>query len=102
FPLKDTDTLKWVQEVYETIQRKISYVDIEDALGALIPRAPGMNWNNKYGDCKDMAFLVHSILKSKGVTSYIAISRSLSLEDTFDFPSISLANHVICVAYINN
>ena len=102
FVFTGNDTVQFVSSIFNLIQEKISYVDFEDGLGAFIPRPAQKTWENKYGDCKDMSFLIHSILRANGIKSNLAISKTLSLSDKFDFPSISLANHCVCLAYFNN
>lgn len=90
------------EEAYEDsclsfIQEKLQYIDIENGLGAFCPRSPALIWEAKKGDCKDMSFFIHSLLSDAGITSYLALSASSSHHSDMDFPSVSSANHMICV-----
>lgn len=77
------------------VQDNIQYLDIENGLNALIPRQANQTIVNKYGDCKDMAMLLHQLLKTFGFESYMSISKTSAKKDTYDFPSIAMANHMI-------
>lgn len=80
---------------FRFVQNEISYIDIEDGINAYIPRPAQQTLVNKMGDCKDMSNLLHSLLKSFGFETYLGISRTSAKKDTFDFPSLHMANHMI-------
>jgi hypothetical protein len=87
---------------FQYVQKEIQYLDIENGLNALIPRPANQTISNKYGDCKDMALLLHQLLTTFGFESYLSISKTSSKQDSFDFPSISMANHMIVSLHLNN
>lgn len=89
-------------ELFYFVQDKIKYVDIENGINAIVPRDCNETLKNGYGDCKDMATLLTALLRSAGFESHLAISRTNSKEDTLDFPSISLGNHMISVLRLND
>ncbi|HBH05964.1 MAG TPA: hypothetical protein DDX92_05125 [Flavobacteriales bacterium] len=87
---------------FKLIQKEIRYLDIENGLGAFCPREAQSVLDNKYGDCKDMANLLNEILKVNGIDSYLALSSTISHLYDLDFPSLSSANHLICVVVKND
>jgi hypothetical protein len=93
-PLNDTDAL--IKSVFHFVQQKIKYIDIENGMNAFRPRDPNMVYKNRQGDCKDMSFLLYSILKHYGINAYIALSASIQHPFDMDFPSLASANHNIC------
>lgn len=80
---------------FQYVQNTIQYLDIENGLNAIIPREANQTLQNKYGDCKDMAMLLHQLLKHFGFESYLSISRTSDRQETYNFPSLALANHMI-------
>ena len=89
-----TDTIK---ELFNYVKQKISYIDIENGIGAFKPRKANSVLYNKKGDCKDMANLLKLALRKYGFESYYALSSTLNHSFDLDFPSIVSANHAICV-----
>lgn len=88
-------SLELAQACYEYVQNNIVYLDIENGLNALIPRQANQTILNKFGDCKDMAMLLHQMYQTFGFESYLTISKTSVKKDTYDFPSIAMANHMI-------
>jgi hypothetical protein len=86
---------------FRYVQDKIRYVDIENGIHAIVPRPCNQTMINKYGDCKDMATLLHALLLHYGFESYLSVSRTFIKKDTFDFPSIAMANHMIVSLRLN-
>lgn len=92
---KKGKSLELAQACYKYVQENILYLDIENGLNALVPRQANQTLLNKYGDCKDMSMLLHQMLQSFGFESYLSISKTSIKKDTYDFPSIAMANHMI-------
>jgi transglutaminase-like putative cysteine protease len=82
--------------VYYWVQDNIKYIAFEEGMGGYVPRQPSRIINKRYGDCKDMASLIYSMLKSVNVESYLTWigSRSLPYKYT-EFPSSFCDNHMI-------
>lgn len=87
---------------FEFVQQKIRYIDIENGIHAIIPRDCNETMLNKYGDCKDMATLLHALYNHFEIESYLGISRTFHREDTFNFPSVAMANHMIVALKTDN
>ena len=49
-----------------------------------------------------MANLIFQALRFKKIESYLAMMPTISHASDFVFPSLSCANHMICVAHINS
>lgn len=99
---KKGKSLELAKACYEYIQENILYLDIENGLNALIPRQANQTITNKYGDCKDMSMLLYQMLQSFGFESYLSISKTSIKKDTYDFPSIAMANHMIVTLIWDN
>lgn len=93
-----TTDLDKVKAVYYWVQDQIKYIAFEEGKGGFVPRQPSAVLVKRYGDCKDMASLIYSMLKSINVTSYLTWvgSRDLPYRYT-DFPSSFCDNHMIAV-----
>lgn len=91
------DTSVSAERMFNFIKSNVNYIDIENGIGAIQPRNMLDVYNNKQGDCKDMANLLCQSLRYMGYEAHLAISSTLSHRFDLDFPTISSANHVICV-----
>ncbi len=58
------------------VQQDIRYVAIELGIGGIQPHAAGEVFQHHYGDCKDKATLMSTMLKEIGVDSYYVIINS--------------------------
>ena len=67
------DLLAKMQSLAEYMQRNIRYVAIELGIGGWQPHPARDIFNNRYGDCKDKATLLSSMLKEIGVDSYYVL-----------------------------
>ena len=97
-----TDTLQIVDILYDYVKSNFKYVAIEIGLGAFVPTHVNEVFLNKQGDCKDLSNFLSEALNYKGIKSNVALAATHDHVSDCDFPSLSSANHVICVAYINN
>ncbi|MDP5092066.1 MAG: transglutaminase domain-containing protein [Polaribacter sp.] len=96
-----TDPKEILHIIYNYMKRNFKYVAIEIGMGAFIPSHANEVFTNKQGDCKDLSNFLSETLKYKGIKSDIALAATFNHISDCDFPSLSSANHVICVAYIN-
>jgi len=78
------------------IQDNIRYVAIELGIGGLQPHAAGDIFGHRYGDCKDKATLMSSMLHEIGVQSYYVVINDERGSVTSNTPaSAGDFNHVI-------
>lgn len=89
-----TDPLQKIRVLTEYVQRNIRYMAVEIGIGGYQPHPAAEVFAHQFGDCKDKATLLSSMLQQIGVESYyLAV-------DTYrgfifpDYPSIAM-NHMI-------
>jgi len=66
-------TLAKMQAIAGFLQHDIRYVEISLAIGGWQPHAAPDVFSHKYGDCKDKATLMHTMLREIGVDSYLVL-----------------------------
>lgn len=96
-----TDPKKITNVLYDYVRNNFKYVAIEIGMGAFIPTHTTEVYDNKQGDCKDLSNFLVEALNYKGIKSDIALASTFSHISDCNFPSLSSANHAICVAYID-
>jgi hypothetical protein len=68
-----SDGLSKIDALYTYVSRQIRYVAIEIGIGGYQPHLPTDVFKNKYGDCKDKASLLISMLNKIGLRGYPAL-----------------------------
>lgn len=94
------DPKKIIKIIYDYVKSNFKYVAIEIGMGAFIPSHPNEVYLNKQGDCKDLSYFLAQALRYKGIKSNVALAATFDHISDCDYPSLSSANHVICVAYV--
>jgi len=69
----EPDVLSRIDALYTYVSRQIRYVAIEIGVGGYQPHLPADVYKNKYGDCKDKASLLISMLGKIGLRGYPAL-----------------------------
>jgi hypothetical protein len=87
--------LQKMQAVAAFVQHDIRYVAISLGIGGFQPHAAPDVFSHRYGDCKDKATLVRSMLREIGVDSYYVVINDRRGVVTKDMPAHSGFNHVI-------
>jgi hypothetical protein len=90
-----TTTLQKMQAIGEFVQHDIRYVAIELGIGGMQPHAAPYVFSHRYGDCKDKATLVRSMLREIGVESYHVVINAERGSVTREMPAHNGFNHVI-------
>lgn len=86
---KEAAILAWVD-------REIRYTGIEFDEGAIIPHEPSEVLAHKYGDCKDKATLMVTMLRAAGIPAYVALLNAGSrLDVPAEMPGMGLFDHAI-------
>ncbi|HYH10198.1 MAG TPA: DUF3857 domain-containing protein [Thermoanaerobaculia bacterium] len=76
-------------------QRDVRYVAIEIGIGGYQPHAAGEVFTNRFGDCKDKATLLRTMLRETGVEAhYVLVHTTRGVTDPA-FPNLGAFNHVI-------
>ncbi len=94
-----TDFITKIQNVAQFMQRDIRYVGIEIGIGGLQPHPAADVFRNRYGDCKDKATLLISMLNAVGVrATWVLVDTHRGYVDP-SLPSIE-GNHAIAAIEI--
>ena len=67
------DNEQFVRLALRFVQDNIRYLGLEIGVNTHRPHPPGEVFNNGYGDCKDKALLLATILRSENITAYAAL-----------------------------
>jgi hypothetical protein len=95
----DFDKLK---SIYYWVQDNIKYIAFEHGMEGIVPREPQKVMAKRYGDCKDMAMLIHIMAKSAGVKAYPTWIGTRDIPYRYDqFPSMNVDNHMI-ITYLDS
>lgn len=85
-----------IDALYSYVSREIRYVAIEIGIGGYQPRPPADVFKNKYGDCKDKATLLISMLNKIGLRAYPALVGTRGdVEAQPAAPTLATFDHVI-------
>jgi hypothetical protein len=90
-----TSTLQKMQAIGLFVQHDIRYVAISLGIGGFQPHSAPDVFFHRYGDCKDKATLVRSMLREIGVESYHVVINDRRGSVTGDMPAHDGFNHVI-------
>jgi hypothetical protein len=77
------------------LQHQVRYVNVEIGIGGWQPHAAPDVFHNRYGDCKDKATLLSSMLKVVGIDSYPVLVNTERGVVSRDVPLAMTFNHVI-------
>jgi hypothetical protein len=84
-----------MQAIAQFVQHQIRYVAIELGIGGWQPHAAPEVFTHRYGDCKDKATLMGSMLHEIGVDSYYVVINAARGSVTKESPAGVSFNHVI-------
>jgi hypothetical protein len=90
-----TGTLEKMQGIAGFVQHDIRYVAIELGIGGFQPHPAPDVFLHRYGDCKDKATLMRSMLRQIGVESYPVVINAERGSVTGDMPAHNGFNHMI-------
>lgn len=94
-----TDFFDKTEAIGEYVQNKVRYFVIELGIGGFQPHPVGQIFHNSYGDCKDKAALVSSMLQAVGIhATLVMVDTHRGVIDP-DAPSI-VGNHMIAAIEI--
>ena len=90
-----TDPVAKMRALSAFAQRDIRYVAVEIGIGGWQPHAAGDVFRNRFGDCKDKATLLNTMLKEIGVDAYYVVVNTERGVVRDEVPSVGSFNHVI-------
>jgi hypothetical protein len=93
---KGTDILPRVEGALELVQDQCRYLSINLELGGHVPTAPGLVARRRFGDCKDLSFLLVHLLRRLGVPARpVLVNSTLRKSVAAMLPMPGLFNHVV-------
>jgi Flp pilus assembly protein TadD len=82
--------------ILDYLDREVRYTGIEFGEAALVPHDPAETLGHKYGDCKDKAVLLVTMLRAARIPAYVALLNAGSRRDVpAEFPGMGLFDHAI-------
>ena len=87
--------LERMQALAGFMQHDIRYVGIELGIGSWQPHTASDVFSRRYGDCKDKATLMRSMLRQLGIESYYVVINTRRGAITRETPPHNAFNHVI-------
>ena len=78
------------------LDREVRYTGIEFGEAAIVPHSPTEVLAQQYGDCKDKATMLVTMLRAAGIPAYVALLNAGSRMDVpLDLPGMGLFDHAI-------
>jgi hypothetical protein len=94
------DPQERARRIFHWIQENIRYVAIEIWTNYVRPHEARTVYQNRYGDCKDMAVLLVAMLEVAGIESHIALVRTRERGELDEsVPSLIWFDHAVVAAY---
>jgi len=91
------DEVQKIQALYHYLSGKTRYVGLEFGIHGYLPYPAYQVFSRKYGDCKDKAVLLSSMLRSLGIDAQVALVRTRGRGELHPEPaSLSAFDHAIC------
>jgi transglutaminase-like putative cysteine protease len=82
--------------ILDYLGREVRYTGIEFGEAAIVPHDPSETLSRKYGDCKDKATLLVTMLRAARIPAYVALLNTGSRVDVpADLPGMGLFDHAI-------
>jgi hypothetical protein len=85
-----------IKAIFYYVQDNIRYIAFEDGLAGFRPEKADEVLRKKYGDCKGMANLTRSLLKSSGFDARLCWLGTDHIAYDYNTPSLAVDNHMIC------
>jgi hypothetical protein len=88
---------RYIQLASRFVQDEIRYLGIETGQNSHRPHDPGLVFNQRYGDCKDKAFLLCAILRANNIECDPVLVNTYKRSHLSEYlPSPAVFNHVVC------
>jgi transglutaminase-like putative cysteine protease len=99
---KSNSEIETVRNVFYWVQDNIQYIAFEEGMRGLIPHTGSYVCEKRYGDCKDMANLIVTMLKIADIKAYHTWIGTRDLPYKYsEVPTPMVDNHMIAT-YIDN
>jgi hypothetical protein len=84
--------------IHDWVRRNIRYVAVYLGAGGFVPHDIAWILQNRYGDCKDKALLMQTLLKAVGIEAVPVLIHSLAEFSLPELPTAASFNH--CILYL--
>lgn len=98
-----SDPVAKVRAALRAVQDEVRYFGVEMGVNTHRPTAPSETWNRRYGDCKDKAYLLVTLLRRLGIEAapaLVSAGRGRAIRDFL--PSASVFDHVVVRANLDD
>ena len=85
-----------VQKIYNFITTKIRYSYVPFLNTRFVPKWPGNTLSAGIGDCKDVATLMITMLRSQGIESYYTLVKTSQFNHLEAVPSLTFDHVIVC------
>lgn len=92
-----SDPLKKIAALTQYVQKNIRYFAIEIGIGGFQPHPAGQIFTHQYGDCKDKATLLSTMLHEIGIESYYVIIHTDRGVVHPDYPSMRFDHAILAI-----
>jgi hypothetical protein len=93
---QEPDALLRVEKAIQLVQDEYRYLSVNIELGGQVPTPPGIVARKRYGDCKDLSFLLVHLLKRLGIPARpVLVNTQLRKSLAAMLPMDGLFNHVV-------
>jgi hypothetical protein len=93
---QEPDDLLRVEKAIRLVQDEYRYLSVNIELGGQVPTPPGIVARKRYGDCKDLSFLLVHLLKRLGIPARtVLVNTQLRKSLAAMLPMDGLFNHVV-------
>ncbi|HET6935939.1 MAG TPA: DUF3857 domain-containing protein, partial [Candidatus Angelobacter sp.] len=94
--LKSAARMDVIRRLTATLHKDVRYTGVEFGDSSLIPQFPSETLKRKYGDCKDKAALLVTMLHAAGIPAYLALLDSGPGQDIdTELPGMGMFDHAI-------
>lgn len=92
-----------LKSALRAVQDEVRYFGVEIGENSHRPTPPAETWTRRYGDCKDKAYLLSTLLERMGIRAMPALVSTERGRAIADFlPAASVFNHVIVKVYLGD
>lgn len=95
----DSGVMALLAKIHTFARDSIRYIADVRGDHAIVPYAPSVVFDRKYGDCKDRANLVCAMARDAGIEVHMAVISSSEVTPALNGTHVSQYDHVICAYY---
>jgi hypothetical protein len=99
---EDDPTLKKVEKVYDWVQTNIQYIAFEDGMRGFIPHDGMQVVEKRYGDCKDMASTLVSLLRALDIEAYYTWVGTRAIPYTYKKTPAPITDNHMIATFVHN